>query len=67
MHRSAHPRYGKVLASLTTATHDDTVIVLSSAFIIAQSDTNNREYLISFLQKISLEQLLLSKVFFLIL
>ena len=33
--------------------------LLSSAIIIAQSDTRNTEYLISWLQKLSLEQLLL--------
>ena len=32
--------------------------VLSSVFIIAQSDTRNIEYLISWLQKLSLEGLL---------
>ena len=44
--------------NLTTATHGDAVKVLSFVFIIAQSDTRNIEYLISWLQKISLEQLL---------
>ena len=35
--------------------HSDAVRVLSSVFIIAQSDTRNIEYLISWLQEISLE------------
>ena len=35
-----------------TATHSDAVGRLSSVFIIAQSDTRNIEYLISWLQKI---------------
>ena len=44
--------------SLTKAKHGDTVRVLSFVFIIAQFDTKNREYLIGWLQKISLRQLL---------
>ena len=44
--------------SLTTASHGDAVRVLSFAFIISQIDTRNREYLISWLQKKSLKQLL---------
>ena len=42
---------------LTTAAAGDTVRALSSVFIIAQSDNKNREYLVSWLQKISLKQL----------
>ena len=38
--------------------HGDRLRFFSSVFIIAQSDTRNREYLISWLQEISLEQLL---------
>ena len=44
-------------SELATANHGDAVKALSSVFIIAQSDTRN-EYLIRWLQKISLEQLL---------
>ena len=44
--------------SSTTANHGDAVRVLCSVFIIAQSDTKNTECLTSWLQKISLEQLL---------
>ena len=44
--------------SLTTATHDDAVGVVSSVFIIAQIDTRNREYLIRRLQKKCLKQTL---------
>ena len=36
--------------SSTTATHGDAVRVFSSVFVIAQSDTKNTEYLISWLQ-----------------
>ena len=43
---------------MTTATHNYAVRGLSSVFITAQSDTRNREYLINWLLKISLEQLL---------
>ena len=43
----------------TTATHDDAVRSLPSVFKIVQSDTRNIEYLISWLQNISLQQLLL--------
>ena len=43
---------------MTTATHGYAVRFLSSVFITAQSDTRNREYLISWLLKISLEQLI---------
>ena len=39
----------------TNATHSDAVRVLSSVFIIAQSDTRNIEYLISWLQKLKSE------------
>ena len=42
---------------LTTAAAGDTERALSSVFIIAQSDNKNREYLVSWLQKISLKQL----------
>ena len=38
--------------------HGDAVRVLSFIFITAQKDTRNREYLISWLLKISLKQLL---------
>ena len=38
--------------------HCDAVKVLSSVFIITQSDIKNIEYLISWLQEISLKQLL---------
>ena len=44
--------------TLTTSKQGDAVRVLSSVFIIAQSDTRNIEYLITWLQKISLKQLL---------
>ena len=44
--------------SSTTATHGDALRVPSSVFIILQSDTRNRAYLISWLQKKSLKQLL---------
>ena len=44
--------------SLTTATHGDAMRVVSSVFIIAQTDTRNREYLIRRLQKKSLKQIL---------
>ena len=44
--------------SSATATHGDAVRVLSSVFDIAQSNTRNREYLISWLQKKRLKQLL---------
>ena len=47
-----------VLVSSTTATHGDAVTVLSSVFITAQNDARNIVYLISWLQKVSLEQLL---------
>ena len=50
--------------SSTTANHGDAVRVLCFVFIIAQSDTKNIECLTSWLQKISLEQLLLSQVLF---
>ena len=44
--------------SSATTRHGDAVRVLSSVFIISQSDTRNIKYLISWLQKISPEQLL---------
>ena len=47
------------LSEFDNSSHDGAVRVLSSVFIIAQSDTGNREYLISWLQKESLKQLLL--------
>ena len=43
--RSAHLRYEQDWVS----SHGDVVRVLSSVFIIGQSDTRNREYLISWL------------------
>ena len=43
---------------MTTATHGYVVKVLSSLFITPQSNTRNRESLISCLLKISLEQLI---------
>ena len=43
--------------SLATTTHSEDVRVLSSVFIIAEIDTRNIKYLISWLQKTSLEQL----------
>ena len=39
-------------------THDGVMRVLSFVFITVQNDTRNTGYLISWLQKISLEQLL---------
>ena len=48
----------------TTAMHGDTVRVLSSVFIIAQNDTREIKYLISWLQKTSLGLLLFEKVTF---
>ena len=47
--RSAHPRYEQGWGSSKTVTHGDVVRVLSSVFIIGQSDTRNRGYLISWL------------------
>ena len=44
--------------SSTTAMHGDAVRIFSSVFIIAQSDIRKREYLIIWLQKKSLKQLL---------
>ena len=44
--------------SWATATHSDAVRVLPSVSVNTQSDTRNIEYLISWLQKISLEQLI---------
>ena len=44
--------------SSTTARHGDAVGVLSSVFIIAQSDSRNGEHLIHWLDKTSLEELL---------
>ena len=44
--------------SWATPTHGDAVRVLPSVSINTQSDTRNIEYLISWLQKISLEQLI---------
>ena len=35
------------MSQFKTATHGDAMRVLSSVFIIGQSDTKNREYLIS--------------------
>ena len=46
----------------TLAPDVDGVKIRSFLIIIAQSDTKNIEYLISCLQKISLEQLLLSNL-----
>ena len=51
-------RYEEGLLSLTAAKHGVAVRVLSAVFIVAQIDTRNMEYLICWLQKISLEQLL---------
>ena len=48
----------------TTASHSDPVRFLSSVFIIVQSDTRNREYLISCLLKKVLNSYFLSKVLF---
>ena len=39
-----------------TATHGDALTVLSSVFITAQNNARNIVYLISWLQKVSLEQ-----------
>ena len=58
------PAYKRGKRKSTTATHSDVIRVLSSVFIIAQSDTRNTKYLISQLQKISLQQLLLRKLLF---
>ena len=60
---SAWYEYG--LVSLAPAPHVDGVGVLSSVIIIAWSGARNIEYLINWLQEVSLEQLLLSKVLFL--
>ena len=45
----------------TTVTHSDGGKIHSSVFIIAQSDTRNKDYFISWFQKIVLEQLLFNK------
>ena len=50
--------------SSTTATHSDVVRLLSSVSVIAQSDSRNREYLISWLQKKVLNSYFLSEVLF---
>ena len=47
--KSAHPRYKQDEFISKTAAHGDAVRVLSSVFIIGQSDTRNKEYLISWL------------------
>ena len=48
--------YGQISPNFFCYNHGDAVRVLSSVFIIAQSDIRNTEYLISWLQKISLEE-----------
>ena len=42
--RRSHPRYEQGQVSSTTATNEDVVGVLSAVFIVAKSDTRNREY-----------------------
>ena len=48
--------YGQISPNFFRCNHGDAVRVLSSVFIIAQSDIRNTEYLISWSQKISLEE-----------
>ena len=43
------------LSEFKAATHDDAMRVFSSVFITGQSDTKNREYLITWLQKLLFE------------